>query len=108
MVPGYAANYIVYSPACHDLSTSASPSVGGNVVADPPPDCGVDAYQPGTEVQLTANASPGWHFTNWSGDASGASSPITVTMDSDMSIAAHFMCDGCTPEGSSPLVMKRS
>ncbi|MGB3904332.1 MAG: C1 family peptidase, partial [Anaerolineae bacterium] len=103
---GYAANYIVYSPACHDLSTSANPGEGGSVVTEPSPNCGGDGYEPGTEVQLTASANSGWHFTGWGGDASGASSPITDTMDSDKSIAAHFMCDGCTPSGYVPLGMK--
>lgn len=103
---GYAANYIVYSPACYDLSTSASPSVGGNVAANPSPNCGGDGYEPGTEVELTASGSSGWHFTNWSGDASGATSPITITMDTHQSIGAHFMCDGCAPLGYVPLGMK--
>jgi len=103
---GYAANYVVYDSGCYDLDTSAHPSGVGTVTADRPPDCGLDDYQPGTEVELTANAASGWDFVSWSGDASGSSNPFTVTMDSDQSIGAHFMCDGCAPSGFVPLVVK--
>lgn len=103
---GWAANYVVYEPDCHELTTNASPDGTGSVSADPAPNCGVDEYEPGTEVQLTANASTGWDFTAWSGDAFGSSETITVTLDADKSVTAHFMCDGCLPLDISPLVMK--
>lgn len=93
---GYGANYVVYPP-CYTVSTSVNVPGTGTITAAPPPDCGVDTYGPGTEVELTANASPGWHFWVWGGDASGSSNPTTITMDSDKSVTAHFMCDGCVP-----------
>jgi len=103
---GYAANYVNYEPDCRALTTSVSPSGTGSIIADSPPDCGSNEYSPGTEVEITASDNPGWHFTNWSGDASGSNYTATVTLESDKSVTALFMCDGCTPRASLPLVIK--
>jgi len=102
---GYAANYVVYDATCYDLDTEVYPAGAGTVVADPEPNCG-GGYEPGTLVELILTANPGWHFFAWGGDASGPGSSITITMDSPKSVAAHFMCDGCTPRAQFPLVMK--
>lgn len=48
-------------------------------------------FQQGTTVQITATAATGWMFDHWSGDASGSTNPITVTMDVDKNIIAHFI-----------------
>ena len=56
-------------------------------------------------MELTAHSSPGWYFQAWGGDASGTSNPTTVTMDSDKSVSAHFVCDGCTRSAQFPLAM---
>jgi hypothetical protein len=47
-------------------------------------------YELGTPVQLTASAAIGWHFVDWSGDASGSANPVTVTMDADKTVTATF------------------
>ena len=67
----------------YTLSISA---VNGSVakVPDQP------TYDHGTSVQLTATADPGYHFTGWSGDASGTDNPLTVVMDGNKSITANF------------------
>jgi len=39
---------------------------------------------------MTAIPSAGYAFSHWSGDASGTSTTITVTMDSDKTLTAHF------------------
>ncbi len=103
---GFGAAYVVYSADCYTLSTNVTPAGTGTITADPPPDCYGDRYEEGTEVQLTANPDSGWHFTGWSGDASGSDNPTTVTMNSDKSVSAHFMCDGCVPQAFVPLVAK--
>lgn len=103
---GYAANYLTYDPTCYDLDTEVYPAGTGTVVSDPPPNCNGGGYEPDTVVKLTANGNPGWHFFAWGGDASGSGNSVTVTMDSDKSVAAHFMCDGCTPRARFVLVMK--
>jgi hypothetical protein len=47
-------------------------------------------YNANEEVQLTANPSSGWSFSHWSGDYSGSDNPITITMNSNKNIIAHF------------------
>jgi C1A family cysteine protease/predicted secreted protein len=102
---GYRANYVVYYPACYDLDTVVTPVGAGTVVADPLPNCEGGGYEPDTIVELTANANPGWQFFAWFGDASGSDNPIDVTMDSDKSIRAQFLCDECGVEAHVPLAM---
>ena len=48
------------------------------------------SYVQGTLVDLTATADPGWHFVEWSGDASGNTNPLQVTMDGNKNITATF------------------
>jgi inhibitor of cysteine peptidase len=103
---GYAANYVIYDPTCYDLNTEVYPVGAGTVVAVPAPNCNGGGYEPDKVVGLTANGNPGWHFFAWGGDASGSENPIDITMDSDKGVAAHFMCDGCTPQAHFPLVMR--
>lgn len=47
-------------------------------------------YNHGTSVELTAIASPGYHFTGWSGGATGNQNPLMIIMDSVTSITANF------------------
>ena len=42
------------------------------------------------EVSVEALPHDGYRFNGWSGDASGTSNPLTITVDSDKSITAHF------------------
>ena len=48
-------------------------------------------YALGTEVSITATPEVGHGFTGWSGDASGTSNPLTITLDEDKSITANFV-----------------
>jgi uncharacterized repeat protein (TIGR02543 family) len=48
------------------------------------------SYLPGTVVQLTATPNSGWTFTEWSGDLTGSSNPVNITMNSDKIINATF------------------
>ena len=48
------------------------------------------AYTAGSIVQLTATPAAGWSFSGWSGDASGNTSPLSVTMDANKNITATF------------------
>jgi len=76
------------------LNVSLDPPEGGSVTLDPPG----GTYPEGTVVTLTAAPAENYGFAGWSGDASGTSSTITVTMDSDKSVTAHFVKVG-EPEG---------
>ena len=80
-----------------DLSVSASfainqytltaTTVGNGAVVKLPDQ---PTYDYGGSVQLTATAAVGWHFVGWSGDASGSTNPLDVTMDADKAITATF------------------
>jgi uncharacterized repeat protein (TIGR02543 family) len=41
-------------------------------------------------VTLTATPASGWSFSGWSGDASGSTNPLQVTMDGNKTITANF------------------
>lgn len=75
-----------FTPVQYNLATSVNPSGGGSVALDPPG----GTCDAGTSVELTATASPGYTFNQWSGDAWGTSTSVTVTMDSNKSVTAHF------------------
>ncbi|MFW5907668.1 MAG: InlB B-repeat-containing protein, partial [Candidatus Natronoplasma sp.] len=50
-----------------------------------------EEYEEGTEVTLTAVPAENWTFIEWTGDYEGETDEITVTMDSDKEITAHFL-----------------
>ncbi|MBS3816544.1 MAG: hypothetical protein KGY76_03155 [Candidatus Thermoplasmatota archaeon] len=61
----------------------------GSVEKDPD----LSEYEEGTTVTLTAQPEDGWEFSNWEGDypeGEGESKEITVTVQDDMEITAHF------------------
>jgi uncharacterized repeat protein (TIGR02543 family) len=77
--------------ACYTLTTAASPSVGGSVSADPPPNCNNGTqYTQGTVVALTAISNSGYTFNSWTGDITDMANPVSVTMDGDKTITANF------------------
>ncbi len=89
-------------PECEEeftLTTSVTPDYAGTVS----PASG--DFESGTQVTLTAVASTDFEaderyvFNHWSGDASGASSTISFTMNSDMNVTAEFVqiCDIAEP-----------
>ena len=68
----------------YTLSVAVSPSGAGSVS----PAGG--QYKSGEQVELTASPASGYTFENWSGSVSGTTSTITITMDSDKGLTAHF------------------
>jgi uncharacterized repeat protein (TIGR02543 family) len=72
--------------AIYSLTTSVDPAGGGTITLTPPG----GSYTSGTQVTLTAVPAPGYKFDHWSGDASGTSTAVTLTMDSNKSVIAHF------------------
>jgi C1A family cysteine protease len=105
-IDNYAYVPIMPDPAYH-VSTSASPSVGGMIAADPP-DCTDSGCDSGTTVELTASPSDGYEFTTWSGDISGSDNPSSILVDADKEVTAHFTfrCDDCTPQAFVPCVVR--
>jgi len=83
-----ATVYTICEPPKYTLTISAT--TGGTT--DPAP--GSHQYDPGTQVSVTAIPNSGYQFSSWSGDVTGSTNPVTVTMDSDKSITANFTSTG--------------
>ena len=47
-------------------------------------------YNQGQTVSVRAIPNQGYEFTGWSGDVSGTSNPLSITIDSNTSITAQF------------------
>jgi uncharacterized repeat protein (TIGR02543 family) len=79
---------------CYQLSLATVPAdgSGGGITAQAPPDssCGGDYYLPGTQVTLTAQASTGFVFAGWSGDATGTLTQTNVLMTQEHTVTATF------------------
>ncbi|MBN1271864.1 MAG: SBBP repeat-containing protein [Candidatus Aminicenantes bacterium] len=57
------------------------------------PGCGTYTYEEVTQVQIIAKVSPNFKFQRWSGDVPAGQetqTTITITVDADKSITAHF------------------
>jgi hypothetical protein len=67
------------------LTTAINPTGGGTIS----PAAGPHTYNEGVVVPVTAIASSGYTFTNWSGACSG-SGTCSVTMNADKSVTANF------------------
>ncbi|MGC8956191.1 MAG: InlB B-repeat-containing protein, partial [Fervidobacterium sp.] len=78
----------------YTLTVNVSPTGAGTVTLNP----SGGTYAPGTVVTLTANPSTGYHFVNWSGDATGSSNPTTVTMNSNKNVTANFAINTGEPK----------
>lgn len=68
------------------ITLSVYPESSGEVVKYPDQ----PTYHYGDQVTLTALPKPGWSFAGWTGDASGTSSQIIVTMNDNLEITANF------------------
>jgi hypothetical protein len=71
-------------PTTYELTASADPSEGGSV----DPEGGT--FDEGEQVEVTATANDGWEFSGWSGDIDSEENPVTITMDSAITITADF------------------
>ncbi|MDC0547420.1 right-handed parallel beta-helix repeat-containing protein [Opitutales bacterium] len=60
---------------------------------------GVGYFEEGVVANISATASTGYIFSNWSGDASGSSNPLSISMDADKSITANFSQDLSDTDG---------
>ncbi|MCT4698787.1 T9SS type B sorting domain-containing protein [Tenacibaculum haliotis] len=73
------------APIYRTLTINAT---NGTVATDPNPTNGT--YNDGQIVELTATPATGYQFDGWSGDASGTTSPLNITMDADKTVTATF------------------
>jgi uncharacterized repeat protein (TIGR02543 family) len=74
-----------FAPIQRTLTLNAT---NGSVTAAPNP--GTGSYDDGSVVTLTATPDAGYEFTGWSGDASGTTNPLNITMDADKTVTANF------------------
>jgi hypothetical protein len=48
------------------------------------------AFAPGSSVTLTATPDAGYDFAGWSGDASGTTNPLVLTVNGDLAVVGSF------------------
>jgi hypothetical protein len=70
----------------YTLTLNIVPTGSGSVAKNPDK----LTYVYGEQVQLTATANQGHTFSNWSGDVSSSTNPITLTMDGNKMVTANF------------------
>jgi uncharacterized repeat protein (TIGR02543 family) len=66
------------------LTVSVKPNEGGIAVP------GKERVLEGSEVTVQAKASPGYEFEGWSGSSTDTSPSLSLVMDSDKELTAHF------------------
>jgi uncharacterized repeat protein (TIGR02543 family) len=77
-----------FSPVVtYSLTVTVNPADAGMVIQIPQT-CG--DYREGKEVTLVAIPAHGYTFDNWTGDASGSTRCVRITMDEDKSVTANF------------------
>ena len=79
--------------AQYSLTTTVTPAGSGTITRS----LTQSAYDAGTVVTLTAAPADGYVFSYWTGDASGNTNPLAVTMSSNKSITAVFTVEGSGP-----------
>jgi uncharacterized repeat protein (TIGR02543 family) len=67
----------------YTLNVSASPANAGTV-------SGGGAFPAGSWQEVAATANNGFEFIGWTGDATGASSPVTAILSTNLNITANF------------------
>ncbi len=85
--PPIAANQTIAASFAINTYTLTLLTAGSGTVAAVPNQA---TYNHGTIVQLTATPSVNWNFDFWSGDGSGITNPLNVTMDANKSVTANF------------------
>lgn len=70
----------------YSLTTNVLPAGAGSVSKNP----NETLYAPDSVVTITATASPGYEFVNWSGDVTGNDTVTTVTMNANKTVTANF------------------
>jgi uncharacterized repeat protein (TIGR02543 family) len=74
--------------ACRTLTIAVQPAGGGTVTTSTQTCAG--GYVSGSVVQVNVTPAAGYVFSGWSGDASGSSRSLSLTMDADKSLTANL------------------
>jgi uncharacterized repeat protein (TIGR02543 family) len=85
-ITNITANHTVEATFAINTYTLTADATNGSVTKNPD----LANYNHGTTVQLTALAASGYHFVNWSGDATGSANPVTVIMNANKTVTANF------------------
>jgi len=75
------------------FTATSSPANGGSITQFP---AGTN-FLAGTNVTLTATATSGYTFSNWTGSISTTTNPLTVTVNSNMTLTANFTNTSSSP-----------
>ncbi len=78
------ANFVIHE---YDLTIN----IEGEGSTDPSE--GTTTYEHGEQVTVTATSAEGWSFVEWTGDHQGSQEKITLTIEENMEITAHFEVD---------------
>jgi uncharacterized protein (TIGR02145 family) len=70
----------------HMLTTTAIPEHGGTITRSP----NETHYAAGTQVTVTATATPGYRFTGWGGALTSTAPGVVVSMDGPRALIANF------------------
>lgn len=76
----------------YTLTMTSNPPEGGTVDASPNP-----PYHYNDNVTLTALPSPGWMFTEWSGNLTGNQNPATLLINQNKTVIASFIPENLPP-----------
>jgi uncharacterized repeat protein (TIGR02543 family) len=68
------------------VSLTSNPSNAGSSTGD-------GAFDEGNSATISATPNTGYLFTGWSGDATGTTNPLTITVDAAKTITANFAQD---------------
>jgi Leucine-rich repeat (LRR) protein len=88
-VPASVATYTANFTTQYLLTTVASPTSGGAIIANPMSADGF--YDSGTFIRLTATPNAGYDFSAWSGTLSGSANPEFVIMWIPLNVTANFL-----------------
>ena len=75
---------VVPTPSVTKFTLAVAASEGGSV------NTSGGTYNENTNVSVTASPADGFTFTGWTGDASGSTNPLTISMNGDKNITATF------------------
>jgi len=89
MAPSAATTYTAAFSTQYLLTAGVSPSGYGAIAVSPGSTDGY--YDSGTQVQITAAATPGHIFSGFSGDLTGTANPQTLSMPAPHSVTANFI-----------------
>ena len=79
--------FTTQTPTQHTVVTQPQPASGGTVTLTPTG----GTYPQGTSIEVTAQPATGYTFHHWSGDVTGTTKSIQVTVTTNITITAHFI-----------------